>query len=44
MPANAASIGLHEKLGFTKAGTLNEVGFKFGRWLDLVFMQRWLDT
>ena len=42
--SNAASIGLHEKLGFTKAGTLNEVGFKFGRWLDLVFMQRWLDT
>ena len=38
--ANAVSIGLHEKLGFTKAGTLNEVGYKFGRWLDLVFMQR----
>jgi len=40
---NAASIGLHAKLGFTRAGTLNEVGYKFGRWLDLVFMQRKLD-
>ncbi|MDE2385996.1 MAG: N-acetyltransferase [Alphaproteobacteria bacterium] len=39
---NAASIALHEKLGFTKAAHLSEVGFKFGRWLDLVFMQRGL--
>ena len=36
---NAASIGLHESLGFTKAGHFHEVGFKFGRWLDLVFLQ-----
>ena len=37
---NAASIALHEKLGFTHAGTLKEAGFKFGRWLDVVFYQR----
>jgi L-amino acid N-acyltransferase YncA len=36
---NAASIKLHEGLGFTKAGHFHEVGFKFGRWLDLVFLQ-----
>jgi phosphinothricin acetyltransferase len=37
--ANAASIALHEKLGFTHAGTVKEAGFKFGRWLDLAFYQ-----
>lgn len=37
---NAVSIGLHESLGFSVAGHLREVGFKFGRWLDLKFMQR----
>jgi phosphinothricin acetyltransferase len=36
---NAASIGLHERLGFAHAGTLRSVGFKFGRWLDTVQMQ-----
>jgi len=36
---NAASIRLHERLGFTQAGRLREVGYKFGRWLDLVFLQ-----
>jgi L-amino acid N-acyltransferase len=41
--ANPASIGLHERLGFERVGTLREVGTKFGRWLDLVFMQRILD-
>jgi L-amino acid N-acyltransferase len=40
--ANPASIRLHEKLGFTRVGRLHEVGAKFGRWLDLVFMQRLL--
>ncbi len=39
---NAASIALHERLGFAHAGTLRSVGFKFGRWLDLVFLQRFL--
>ncbi len=41
--ANPASIRLHERLGFERVGTLREVGTKFGRWLDLVFMQRILD-
>jgi L-amino acid N-acyltransferase YncA len=36
---NAMSIGLHQSLGFTSVGHFREVGFKFGRWLDLVFMQ-----
>ena len=38
--ANDASIRFHERLGFTVAGTLREVGYKFDRWLDLVFLQR----
>jgi L-amino acid N-acyltransferase len=37
---NAVSIRLHERLGFTRAGRLREVGYKFDRWLDLVFLQR----
>ena len=40
--ANAASIAMHRKLGFTEAGCLREVARKFGRWLDLVLMQRML--
>ncbi len=40
--ANVASIGFHERLGFERAGLLREVAVKFGRWLDLVFMQRML--
>jgi L-amino acid N-acyltransferase len=39
---NAASIALHARLGFTEVGRLHEVARKFGRWLDLVFMQRTL--
>ena len=35
---NAASIALHEKLGFRNGGTFFEVGQNFGRWLDLTFM------
>jgi phosphinothricin acetyltransferase len=42
--ANAPSIALHEKLGFSYAGTIKEAGFKFGRWLDLAFYQRLLAT
>src|SRR5271170_6958669 len=38
--ANAASIRFHERLGFEKSGQLREVGYKFDRWLDLVFLQR----
>jgi phosphinothricin acetyltransferase len=36
---NAVSIGLHRSLGFAPVGHFHEVGFKFGRWLDLVFME-----
>jgi L-amino acid N-acyltransferase YncA len=39
---NAASLALHAKLGFTETGRMPEVGYKFGRWLDLVFVQRTL--
>lgn len=39
---NAASIGLHQKLGFKHVGTLSDVGEKFGRSLDVVIMQRGL--
>lgn len=42
--ANATSIALHEKLGFTPAGIVRQAGFKFGRWLDLAFYQLILDT
>ena len=41
---NHASIRLHEKLGFAHAGTLKQAGFKFGRWLDLLFYQLTLPT
>jgi phosphinothricin acetyltransferase len=40
---NMASIALHERLGFIRIGTLRAVGFKFGRWVDSVLMQRPLD-
>eukprot|EP01037_Dinobryon_pediforme_P034782 gene34782-40862_t len=39
---NAASIALHAAAGFTEVGRLPEVGRKFDRWLDLVFMQKLL--
>jgi L-amino acid N-acyltransferase YncA len=38
--ANSASIRLHERFGFIEAGRLREVGYKFERYLDLVFMQK----
>lgn len=37
---NAASITLHTRAGFRMIGTFEAAGFKFGRWLDSVFMQR----
>ncbi|SFD15364.1 GNAT family N-acetyltransferase [Tropicimonas isoalkanivorans] len=40
---NTGSIRLHEKLGFERAGLLRQVGTKFGRWLDLAFLQLTLD-
>jgi phosphinothricin acetyltransferase len=41
---NTSSIALHEKLGFRHAGTIQQAGFKFGRWLDLAFYQLLLPT
>src|SRR3979490_3160016 len=38
--ANAGSIGVHARCGFQMIGTHPNVGFKFGRWLDTVMMQR----
>lgn len=40
--SNAASIALHERLGFEQVAHFREVGRKFERWLDLVFLQRFL--
>jgi len=37
------SIALHRKFGFTVCADLKQVGFKFGRWLDVVYMQLMLD-
>jgi L-amino acid N-acyltransferase YncA len=41
---NQPSIKLHESLGFTLCATIRQVGFKFGRWLDLSFYQLILST
>ncbi len=41
--ANTASIGLHERFGFVRVGVMPEVGFKFGRYLDLLWMQKTLE-
>jgi L-amino acid N-acyltransferase YncA len=38
--ANLASIAVHEKCGFRPVGTFTDVGFKHGRWVDAVMMQR----
>jgi phosphinothricin acetyltransferase len=38
--SNTGSIGLHASLGFTEVARMPEVGCKFGRWLDLVLMQK----
>jgi L-amino acid N-acyltransferase YncA len=41
---NVASLRFHERLGFAAVARFREVGHKFGRWLDLVFVQRILDA
>ena len=41
---NKSSIALHATLGFKHVGTISQVGFKFGRWLDLAFYQLVLPT
>lgn len=38
--ANLGSIGVHRTLGFETIGTMASVGWKFGRWLDVVLMQK----
>jgi phosphinothricin acetyltransferase len=40
---NLDSLRFHERLGFSEVGRLTEIGFKFGRWLDVVFLQRRID-
>jgi phosphinothricin acetyltransferase len=42
--SNVGSIALHESLGFKHAGTIQQAGFKFGRWLDVSFYQLILPT
>ena len=42
--ANDASIRFHARLGFERVACFREVGHKFGRWLDLIFVQRFLDS
>jgi L-amino acid N-acyltransferase YncA len=41
--ANEASLALHKRLGFVETARMPEVGQKFGRWLDLVFLQLMLE-
>ena len=41
---NEASLRFHARLGFVPAARLHQVGFKFNRWLDLVFVERILDA
>lgn len=38
--ANKGSVRFHERLGFVETARMPEIGFKFGRWLDLVLLQR----
>ncbi|MEO1703793.1 MAG: GNAT family N-acetyltransferase, partial [Pseudomonadota bacterium] len=35
-----SSISFHERMGYDRIATLPEVGFKFGRWMDLVLLQK----
>jgi L-amino acid N-acyltransferase YncA len=41
--SNAASLRMHSNLGFEQVAEFRQVGRKFGRWLDLVFVQRFVD-
>lgn len=40
---NTVSVHLHERFGFRHVGTFRQVGFKFGRWLDVIHMQKMLE-
>ena len=42
--SNTVSLRLHERFGFVEVAHFKQVGYKFGRWLDLTFMQLLLDT
>jgi phosphinothricin acetyltransferase len=42
--ANTTSIAMHQRLGFTHAGTIHQAAYKFGRWLDLGFYELILET
>ena len=39
---NAGSVGVHRSLGFTPVGTIQSCGWKFGRWLDIVLMEKFI--
>ena len=41
--SNTVSVKLHTQFGFVECARFTQVGYKFGRWLDLIFMQRLLD-
>ena len=40
---NADGVAFHARLGYEEVARLPKVGFKFGRWMDLVLMRKWLD-
>ena len=40
---NLAGVAFHARLGYEEVAILPKVGFKFGRWMDLVLMRKWLD-
>jgi phosphinothricin acetyltransferase len=42
--SNDASVGLHRSFGFEEVAHFRQVGYKFGRWLDLKFLELLLDT
>ena len=41
---NPGSIGLHEAMGFVKVGHFPQIGFKFGDWIDVVYLQKCFET